>query len=151
MATTARTVKKVRALIIGKNGETYGITGRAAHVLQLVGGGMKPGETPCKAIRREAREESGFKVKIVRRLAARRYVREDGTVEKTILFVVRITGGSRKTRMTGRERKRGLRITTFKSPRALAKALKRTARRYQRTAARRDLDLTRLALAALPR
>jgi ADP-ribose pyrophosphatase YjhB (NUDIX family) len=143
------TIHKVRAVVVNPNGAAYGITStKQGHVLQLIGGGIKSGETRRQAILRELAEEAGFtKATILRRTKRITFNRENGTTEVTTTYYVKVAGKARKTAMTGREAKRGLRVTKFKSVKALRKALKAKAREYGRTAVLRDLNLLQAATA----
>ena len=143
-----KTVYKVRALVLDKKGRAYGITGDADHVLQLPGGSRKASECPVKALHREMREELGYRVKVLG-TAGDIKVKRNGVREVTTCYVVRITGGKGKPKLTGREKARGLKATRYESPKALRKALSERVTAYGRTAARRDLKLTTAALKAV--
>jgi 8-oxo-dGTP pyrophosphatase MutT (NUDIX family) len=135
------TVRKVRVVLTDEHGRTYMITGRQNHVLQLPGGSVKPGEGLRRAIRREIREETGFTVKILSATPPIAVRRSRHLTEITTCFHAVITGRAGKPAFTGREAGRGLTVTRFKSTDAALTALDRRARRYGRTAVRRDLML----------
>jgi 8-oxo-dGTP pyrophosphatase MutT (NUDIX family) len=141
-------VLKVRAVLVGPDGQAYGITSaRKVRVLQLVGGGVKRSESLKEAILREIQEETGFrKVKLIKRVKGELHVtREDGTLEITTVFIARVSGRRRPTALTGRERSRRLELTEFEDLSSLQRALRKRERRHGRTALARDLELTRRA------
>lgn len=132
---------KVRAVAITRKGRIPAIAGRAKHVLQLPGGGMKPGETPAQAIKREASEELGYrKVEILRVSAPVLFRRNAKVTELTIVFLVRVSKRTKRA-MTRRERRRGLHVVTFARLADMVSALRARIRRYGRSAARRDRAL----------
>jgi len=141
-----KTVYKVRALVTTERGRVIAIKGNADHVLQLPGGSVKPGEDLFAAIMRELPEETGRTIKITGTVNTST-IKRNGVKEITTLFTATTTGRTVR-KLTKRERSRGLRPVTFGDADKLAKALKRKARRYDRSAAKRDLRLVQAALAA---
>ena len=141
-----KTVHKVRALVTTKRGRVIAIKGNADHVLQLPDDSVKPGEDLFAAIMRELPEETGRTITITDTVNTTK-IKRNGVVEITTLFTATATGRT-KRKMTKREKSRGLRPVTFGDADKLAKALKRKTKRYDRSAAKRDLRLVRAALAA---
>jgi ADP-ribose pyrophosphatase YjhB (NUDIX family) len=143
-----RTVYKVRAVVTDADGNVYAIKAHADHVCQLPGGTRKRSEKPHKAIKREIREELGFKIKVAAIIATIE-IKRNGTREITTCFHAVVVGGTGRPKLTGRERARGLHACQYESPQALHTALSRTVRAYGRSAARRDLRLMTTALQAI--
>lgn len=137
----ARKVFKVRALVTDGKGRVYAIRANSRHVLQLPGGSMKPTENPRKALRREIREELGYRVEIVSEVATVK-VRRNGIQEITTAYVCRITGGNGKPTLTKREKRRGLRVKRYKNVDAFCTALSVRVTRYGKSACTRDHMLT---------
>lgn len=63
---------------------------RDVPVWVIPGGGIEEGETPEKAAIREAKEESGFDIKIIRKVAEYTHI---GSDKKNHLFEAQTTGG----------------------------------------------------------
>jgi len=140
-----KTVHKVRAMVLDKKGRAYAIIADAPHVLQLPGGSRKPDECPIMAIRREIKEELGYKIRIIGHVTTLK-VKRNGTREITTCYVVMITGGNGKPKLTGRESARGLRVCRYPSAKALRKALREREAEYGRSAVARDHALATAAL-----
>jgi 8-oxo-dGTP pyrophosphatase MutT (NUDIX family) len=140
-----KTVHKVRAMVLDRKGRAYAIVADAPHVLQLPGGSRKADECPIMAIRREIKEELGYKIQIIGHVTTIK-VKRNGTNEITTCYVVMITGGKGKPKLTGREAARGLRVCRYPSPKALRKALRKREKAYGRSAVARDHVLATAAL-----
>lgn len=68
----------------------------------LPGGGIERGETPEEAAIREAREESGFEVKLTKKLGTYEFLnRQKKLVRKTYLFEGRVISGEFKPEYPG--------------------------------------------------
>jgi 8-oxo-dGTP pyrophosphatase MutT (NUDIX family) len=131
---------KVRAWATDDKGRPVLMTAKAAHVLQLPGGGLKSGEDPDKAIRREVTEETGYrKVEILGRIEPVT-VDRDGQPETSIGYRVRVSKPG-KPSLTKQERNRGLTPKRFPTAEAALAALTSKAGRYGRAALLRDLAL----------
>ena len=141
----AKKIYKVRALVLDGDGSALAIEADAPHVLQLPGGSRKPKENPIKALKREMREETGHKIGSIRHVR-RLKVNRAGCREITDFYVVRIKGGRKAPKLTGREAARGLRVCRYESPHALRSALQDRVQAYGRSAARRDLRLVSLTV-----
>lgn len=137
-------VFKVRALVMDGKGRVYAIRAHAPHVLQLPGGSMKPTENPRKALRREIREELGYKVEIISEVATVK-VKRNGVREITTAYVCRITGGNGKPSLTKTEKRRGLRVKRYENVDAFCTALSVRVTRYGKSACTRDHKLATAA------
>jgi 8-oxo-dGTP pyrophosphatase MutT (NUDIX family) len=138
-------IYKVRALVLDHDGSTLAIEADHPRVLQLPGGSRKPKEDPIKTLHREMREETGHKIGSIRHVR-RLKVNRNGCREITDFYVVRIKGGRKKAKLTGREASRGLRVCRYESPHTLRSALQDRVQAYGRSAARRDLRLVSLTV-----
>lgn len=141
----SKKIYKVRALVLDHDDSALAIEADAAHVLQLPGGSRKPKEDPVKALRRELREEVGHKIGSIRHVR-RIKISRNGCREITDFYVVRIKGGRKAPKLTGREAARGLRVCRYESPHALRSALLDRVQVHGRSAARRDLRLVSAAI-----
>lgn len=65
----------------------------------LPGGGLKPGESPVKGIRREVLEETGLRTSVVRKLGTRSYLQSNPTKkDKTLVtYLLKVEGDFRIT------------------------------------------------------
>lgn len=140
----AKVVHKVRGRVTNKNGRTILIKGNAKHVLQLPGGTVKKGETRKQAIKREMEEELGRKVTKATKVTTKKFKR-NGTVEVTTVFDVEVSGRTHKKarKLTGREKRRGLRPVKYDSATDATAALQGRVQKFSRSAAKRDLKLIR--------
>lgn len=138
-------IYKVRALVLDHDGSTLAIEADHPRVLQLPGGSRKPKEDAIKSLRREMREETGHKIGSIRHVRQLK-VNRGGCREITDFYVVRIKGGRKTPKLTGREAARGLRVCRYESPHALMNALQDRVQVYGRSAARRDLRLVSAAI-----
>lgn len=138
-------IYKVRALVLDHDGSTLAIEADHPRVLQLPGGSRKPKENSIKALKREMREETGHKIGSVRHVRRLR-VNRNGCREITDFYVVKIKGGRKDPKLTGREAARGLRVCRYDSPHALRIALQDRVQVHGRSAARRDLRLVSAAI-----
>lgn len=139
-----KTVYKVRAVLLDGKGRAYAIRANKPHVLQLPGGSRKPDENPRKALRREIKEETGYRVTIVSEVDTIT-VKRNGAREITTAYICRIKGKPGRPSLTAAESRRGLRVKRYRDVNALRTALSERVTRYERSAARRD---HRLATAA---
>jgi 8-oxo-dGTP pyrophosphatase MutT (NUDIX family) len=140
-----KTRYKVRGLVLDQKGRVYAMRANARHVLQLPGGSRKPSEDPIAALKREIREETGFKVRVLMELGTQTVMR-CGVQEITTFYMVQIKGRARGRKLTKTERQRGLRVKRYPSVYALHTALNVRLRRYQRSAVQRDYLLVTTAL-----
>jgi 8-oxo-dGTP pyrophosphatase MutT (NUDIX family) len=135
-------VDKVRAWVTDDEGRPVLMIAKAKHVLQLPGGGLKPDEDPEEAIRREVREETGYrKVEILGSIEPVT-VDRDGQPETSIGYQVRVSKPG-KPDLTRQERTRGLTPQQFPSAEAALAELASRAKRYGRSALQRDLALAK--------
>lgn len=132
-----------RAVAVDRKGRIHMIGAKAKRVLQLPGGGVKPGEDPALAVVREVREETGYrKVEIVRSAEPLLVRRAKDRYEIAFAYLVKISKKGKRT-MTRRERQRGLRVVRFTRLADAIAALMARISRYGRSAVRRDRALIR--------
>jgi len=133
-------VDRVRALSVDETGGVFLMTANEDHVLQLPGGGVKPGESLEEAVIREVGEETGHSEVEVLAQSLPVTVKRDGRKETSVCFRVRVTG-SGEPQLTRQEKARGLRPTRFDDVEAAVQALQQKAEQYGRPAVLRDLAL----------
>lgn len=67
----------------------------------LTGGGIEEGETPQEAAIREAKEETGFKVKLLKEIGVYKLVKNDKVIKNTYLYEGRVVSGTFKPEFVG--------------------------------------------------
>ena len=111
-----------RGVILDNQGRVAVLFMANIEIYKLIGGGIKDGETPEKAFKREALEESGCEIKIDRELGLIREEKsQDAFVQDSYVFVAHVAKNTGQLHLTEKERSRGSEVVWLTPEDALAK------------------------------
>ena len=107
--------KAVRTILLNNNGEIAILYKTLKNEYKLIGGGIENVEEPNKALEREALEESGCKIKIIKELGyTEEYKSQDNFVQTSYIYLSKVLEDTKKLHLTKDEEDDGSKLYWFK-------------------------------------